>query len=62
VPTSWSVQIFGWFRLETALFSLEALAAFGIVCKALGQRLDRDGPVQACVDGAINLAHAAGAD
>src|SRR5262249_15334255 len=49
-------------RSQHAGFALEAGEALGIARKFLGQYLDGDVAAELCVGGAVDLAHAAGAD
>ena len=61
-PTSKSVQMLGWLSAETARASRRKPRAEGRVAgEVRRQDLDRDHAVQARVAGAVDLAHAPGA-
>ncbi len=47
---------------DDARFAPEALLTIRVIRELPGKRLDGDGAVQACIDGTIHLAHAAGGD
>ncbi len=62
-PTSWSVQMCGWFRLrDRPRFALEAVRAVAVGGDVRRQDLDRDRAIEAGVARAVDLAHAARAD
>jgi hypothetical protein len=49
-------------RGEYLRFALEPRESIGIAGNRLRQHFDRDGAIQVCVDGAIDLAHTAHTD